>query len=90
MSEVFVVDRRVPLINYRKKNKELIREINKRYYEANKEKIRINKKKYGEENREKIRINKKKYREANKEKINLQSRLNYKKRKLNNQNSLNT
>jgi hypothetical protein len=55
---------------YKKENKEKIKEKNKEYYQENKDKIKIQMKEYVEANKEKVKEHKKKYVEANKEKIN--------------------
>lgn len=58
-----------PAEEWRKENKEYIKEENQKYREANKETIRQRKKQYREKNDEKIKQHKKQYREDNKEKI---------------------
>ena len=53
-------------IQYRKKNKELLKEKHKQFYIKNKEKINKKNNKYSEENREKLREYAKKYYKENK------------------------
>jgi len=65
--------------NWRRNNREKIREMSKRYREKNREKCREKERRYREKNKEKVRERKGIYREKNREKIREKGRIYYRK-----------